>query len=432
MGTIQFQFDRVAKILAVFLAFCLPISTTITQVLLLGIVICICGSGQWKMGAALLVTHPVVRMGFCLWLIFCLGILYSVAPLADSFQMLAKMSKVLYLSVLIPLFVEDKWRRRAIIAFIFAMILSLILGSLKTYHILPSFLQVSRYHNCAFKNHIDTNLLMSMAVFFLGHYLFLHSSRYLKIVIMALLLLMTIYILGISEGRTGYVIFSALWLLFLWQRMTLKQCLLGLSFLIVVLSAAYLLPSQLQQRLSHVVAELDHYRKGNASGSVGQRLEFLQSSFVLVKQKPWVGFGTGGFKTAYTAYANEHNQDTTSNPHSEFFNILVQWGLLGFMVFLIFIWTLFKSSLRLPVNEKFIAQGILFGILVGCTANSLLMDFTSGYFFVIFIAILLAALPSPLFEKQPATSRTTLSETASLEEMLRPAEVNHLRDGVVL
>jgi O-antigen ligase len=431
MGTIQFQFDRIAKILAVSLAFCIPISTTITQVLLLCIVICIFVSGQWKTGAALLVSHPAVRMGICLWLIFCLGILYSVAPLSDSFHMLAKMSKVLYLAVLIPLFVEEKWRRKAIIAFILAMILTLILGSLKTYHLLPAFSEV-RYHNCAFKNHIDTNLLMSMTVFFLGHYLFLQTNRYLKIAIMTLLMLMTVYVLGISEGRTGYVIFSTLWLLFLWQRMTLKQCLLGLSFLILVLSAAYLLPSQLQQRLSHVVAEVDHYRKGNAIGSVGQRLEFLQSSFALVKQKPWLGFGTGGFKTAYTAYAKEHNQDTTSNPHSEFFNILVQWGLLGFMVFLIFMWTLFKSSLLLPVKEKFIAQGILFGILVGCTANSLIMDFTSGYFFVTFIAILLAALPSPLLQKQPAVSRTTLLETASLEERLRPAEVNHLRDGVVL
>ncbi len=403
--TIQYQCEQTAKILAVVLAFFIPISTTITQALFPLIILAMCGAGQWRERAQFLVSHPVIRAGVGLFLIFCIGILYAKVPLSESFNMLVKMSKFLYIPLLMPLFVEEKWRKRAIIAFIVAMVLSLVLGTLKTYGGLPFGLVVGRYHDCAFKNHIDTNLLMSMAVFFLGHLLFSVSGRYLKVGILSLLLLMTFYIFWVSHGRTGYIVFSALWLLWLCQRMTLKQCLVGVSSLILILGATYLTPSQLQLRLSHIVEEIKSYQKGdagNAEKSVSQRLEFMQSSFDIAKQKLLLGYGTGGFTEAYAKYAKEKNQTPTTNPHNEYLNILVQWGLLGFCAFFTFIWRLFKTSLLLPRNEKYLVQGIVFGILVGCLGNSFLMDFTPGYFFVTFVSITMAALPWQRQQKRSA------------------------------
>lgn len=406
--------EQTAKILGVALAFFIPISTTVTHILLLLILLTLFSSSQWKEPFKLLVLHPVARSGMFLFFIFCIGILYSKVPLTDSLSMLGKMSKMIYIPLLIPLFLQAKWRKLALYAFMLAMFISLILSSLKTYHYLPSFLSLTRYHDCAFKNHIDTNLLMSMAAFFLGHYFFIETKPYIKFGIITLLAIMTFYILWISQGRTGYIVFAALGLLWLCQRMTFKPFLLGLTCLTLVLGITYITPSQFQQRLSSVVEELKQFEEGQG-GSVGQRLEFMQSSILLVKQKPWFGFGTGAFKMAYANHAKTHQQESTTNPHNEYFNILVQWGLLGFAFFLAFIYTVFKTSLSLPKNEKYLAQGILLGILVGCFGNSFLMDFTPGYFLVTFISIMMAALPLSSTAKQTKTtdSKTTDAKKTS-------------------
>lgn len=391
--TIQHRLDTISKLLGIALVFFIPVSTTLTQILLLLILFCICVSGQWKESLKLFISHPVATASLGLFLIFSLGVIYSKAPLLDSLSMLGKMSKILYIPLLLPLFLEEKWRKYAFIAFIVAMVITLIISGLKTYHYLPAFIPVSRYHDCAFKNHIDTNFLMSMAVFFLAHYLFRVANRYWKVAIILILGVMTFYILWMSQGRTGYIIFSALWMLWLYQRMTLKQCVAGVSALVFILGVTYLTPSKLQQRISVVVEELKHYKKGTATQSAQQRLEFFQSSFDIIKQKPLLGFGTGSFKEAYASYAREHNQASTTNPHNEYLNILVQWGFLGFLAFMGFIGTVFRSSLRLLKDDKYWVQGVLFGTLVGSFGNSFLMDFTPGYFFVTFIAMTMAAMP---------------------------------------
>jgi O-antigen ligase len=91
-------------------------------------------------------------------------------------------------------------------------------------------------------------------------------------------------------------------------------------------------------------------------------------------------------------YAEEKGLMTTNNPHNEYLNILIQVGLLGLGVFLGFLYTLFKASLMLKSPSQWFAQGLVLAMAVGCLANSWIMDFTSGYFFVMLIAFCFGGL----------------------------------------
>jgi O-antigen ligase len=82
----------------------------------------------------------------------------------------------------------------------------------------------------------------------------------------------------------------------------------------------------------------------------------------------------------------------TRNPHNEYINILFQLGIFGVTAFVGFFCFLFKRSFALPCPEKWFAQGIILAIAIGCLANSWLMDFTSGYFFVMIVAFCFGAL----------------------------------------
>ncbi len=87
-----------------------------------------------------------------------------------------------------------------------------------------------------------------------------------------------------------------------------------------------------------------------------------------------------------------HGLMNTQNPHNEYINILFQLGVVGLTAFIGFFVFLFKTARRLPPLEKWFAQGIILAIATGCFANSWLMDFTSGYLFVMIIAFCFGAL----------------------------------------
>lgn len=406
MDKFQTRCDTTAKTLAVLMTFLIPISTTLMQIVLglLIIVFFAAGTEQLRARAKLIYAHPVSRAALMLFLVFCIGILYSTATINDSLAMLAKMAKILCIPLLLPLFVEEKWRRAAIIALVAAMGLTLLLSLLKVYGGLPI---RSRFTEaCVFKNHIDSNLLMSIAAFCVGQMFLQARERWIKISLAIVLALMTFYILWMSDGRMGYVIFATLWLLFLVQHMQLKTIIVGTGVLLLILGVSSFGPSRLQHRMTLLSEEVELYKKkGSTEQSLGQRLEFAQSSFEIAKKQIWFGVGTGGYKQAYSAFAEEKGLATTANAHNEYLNILVQWGIMGLLAFAALFWTLIKTSFNLEVPERFFLQSIILAMLLGSTANSWLMDFTSGYFFVTFAALCAAALPVPVAVRRPQGER---------------------------
>ena len=136
---------------------------------------------------------------------------------------------------------------------------------------------------------------------------------------------------------------------------------------------------------------MTQYKQGNFATSVGLRLEFYHNSFKLFKEHPWIGTGTGSFAQDYLAVA-ENKQFATQNPHNEYLNIAVQFGLLGMVIllslFIVHAW----ASFRLQGIRQYFAQAVLVSIAVGSLFNSWLMDVTQGCFYVIFTALLFAGL----------------------------------------
>jgi O-antigen ligase len=81
------------------------------------------------------------------------------------------------------------------------------------------------------------------------------------------------------------------------------------------------------------------------------------------------------------------------NPHNEFFLMGVQLGLIGVALFVWFLVAVARASQRLVEPARSIAQGYLFAFVLGCLANSLLLNFTEGNLFVFLIGILISAAP---------------------------------------
>ncbi len=388
----QNKCDVFSKQCAVLLGFFVPVSTFVTQLLLLLLVISWFLAGDLKEKAAFIVKHPVSRMALLFFGVFIVGALYSHASSADSMSMLHKISKLLYLPFLLPVMQEQKWRRATMLAFLSAMLLTVILSVLRTYTGL-SFVINPRFSGTAiFKDSIFTNLMMAFASFMTGH-LFLNQKDFLKRIGLGVLLVSLIfYVLFMSAGRSGYVVFSVLWLLFAAQRLSLKGVIVGFLGLAILLSVTYFHSAVFQTRWLSVVSDFNRYTAGDSDNSIGERLEFLKNTWQLSKEQLWFGHGTGSFKEIYRNHSAQNHLVRTRNPHNEYINILFQLGLFGLIALIGFFVFLFKWSFALPRLEKWIGQGIILAIAIGCLANSWLMDFTSGYLFIVVLACCFGAL----------------------------------------
>ena len=239
INAFQNRCDLFSKQCAVLLGFFIPVSTFATQVVLFLLLASWFLAGSLKEKGQFIVSHPIARITCLFFGVFVIGALYTQASWTDSLSMLEKIGKLLYLPFLLPIMQEKKWRRAGTLAFLSAMLLTLILSLLKIYVGLPIVINPRFSGAAIFKDTIFTNLMMAFASFMVGH-LFLNQTHFLKRIGLGMLLAtLVFYTLFMGTGRSGYVVFSVLWLLFALQRSSLKGVAIGFLSLAILLSFAY-------------------------------------------------------------------------------------------------------------------------------------------------------------------------------------------------
>jgi len=378
------QATAISRWSIVLLGFVLPLSTAATNVLLILLITAWSFSGNVMQSLKLLVTHPAARMFGVLFLLFVIGSLYSpVDPSAIS-AMLNKMLKLLYFPVVLFFMQEEKWRKYTLWAFLSAMAVTVMMVSYQHVYCTPVKLVVGK----VFKDRIYTGLMMAFASFVAAHLFSVSSNKTARVLLASLAVVFSFYTLFMSSGRAGYGIFLVLASLFLIRQRLIKKRLWVFGGLFIFLIAALCCSTVLQNRIMQVWSDIVQYQAGNVDTSVGARLSFFQHTFALSWQHPWFGSGTGSFATVYEIFANAHHLVTTDNPHNEYLNVFFQLGLVGLIALFGLFLTLYRELKTVLLPDRWLAEGLLAAMVIGCLANSWLMDFTSGYFFIILMAVL--------------------------------------------
>lgn len=387
--------DQWSQYSAVILSGMIPISTTGTNIILPVLVLLWFLAGSIQEKTQLIFKHPITKMILIFFGLYVIGSVYSQGPLSDSFALLSKMSKLLYIPFLLPLFSQPALRKGACLSFIGAMLLTLLLSFCKYYEWFPISLGLRHTEACVFKDHIDTNLLMAFAAFLLAHYAFDSAvGKITRYGILLLVGLLTFYIGFMSEGRSGQVIFVALLFTFFIQQFRLKGLLYSVLCIGLLGGTVGLYSDNFQKRWipQASIQNTTSPSTWTPDVSISQRREFFQHALALANERPWFGFGTGSFKTVYGEHVNQYQLDwKTNNPHGEYLNVYFQLGLMGLLGILALFGILLKISFQLPGLERMFAQGLCVAIGVGCLGNSWLMDFTAGHFFVLFTALCFGA-----------------------------------------
>jgi len=145
------------------------------------------------------------------------------------------------------------------------------------------------------------------------------------------------------------------------------------------------------QRIMQGVNEIKNYQKSAELTSMGIRMVMWQNTIEMIKERPLLGYGTGGFSEAYRRQVEGQSGwrgQPVDDCHNQFMRIWAEQGLLGLLVFLVFV----GSFLRQPVSGIYRLLGL--AILLAWCATSMFSahfsTFTVGRFLYLWCGALLA------------------------------------------
>ncbi len=391
------QAETLAPWVVVALGISLPISTALDNVLLFVILILWVASAEYKTRIVLALKNPVALAAVAIFLLYVLGLLYGDAEKADALKSLSKASNFLLIALFIPLLQNEKTRRWAINAFLCAMSITLVISYLKWFDVLPQsgFIKGSPQDPTVFKAHITQNLLMAYATYFFAVHARIVTTRNTRLIYIALFGLGLFNVLFMVQGRTGQFALIVLLGYFLVKWLRWKSIFAILAMLALIGGLAYLFSSSaIHQRTVQMLSEYSAWNSHESSTtSTGQRLEFYKHAVTIIRDRPLVGVGTGGFRKAYAKQVENTAMTPTNNPHNEYIMVTTQLGFVGLFALLTLFYLQWRLARQLSTVDELRAKGLLISIVCASFFNSTLMDHTEGLFYVWMSAVLYATLP---------------------------------------
>ncbi len=382
-------------------AFFIPISTALMNLFLLLSLAFIILSGELKNHLIISWKNPVSKVAILLFTLLFLGTFWSTAEGNDAYLTLKKYSELLYLGILLPLFQTESKKKLGIDIFLVSMLTILIPTYLIYFGIMQEFTTFTSDSYDAnftvdegFKSHIITNILMSFVVFISATRAKLNigNSR-LRLVYILLFILSAYYTIFISTGTTGTLLTYVLVTLFLFQHFKKKYIfylLLSLLVLIVIMKTPN--SENKDGTVNKLLNRLSSLNLNTSHRNTNHRPQLYINSIKMWMSDPILGTGTGSYNAAFQTkrpVIYDITKGSKRNPHNEYLLIAVQLGLTGVLLLLYLFYVQIVASKKINNNEvKYLSQGLVLLIVIGCLGNSLIMDSGEGHFWAFFSAVL--------------------------------------------
>ena len=331
------------------------------------------------------------RVFYTPWVLSALGLfglsliacLWSYGDLETRGFVLEKYNKLLLLPILIVGFRERWIRYMSLYGFLITMMINCIASILQYYELFPVF---SHTINGLFYDHVTTGFMMAFAAYLAAALGFKKSRKFTwYLVHFGFMVIYSYQILFINDGRTGYVIYLFLGILFFIQYCTWRQTIIGLPCFLLIFSLSYFHSPIMQQRTNDLISENNSHQLGKKNTSTSYRLQAYSYSWQLIKRHPLLGNGTGSFM-----YLARKKYPMTDNnmlePHNQYCFATVELGVVGLSVLLTFFGTLLWGCYYLQ-EMRLLAIATILSFMLGNLIDSLLYFSGTGYFFISMMAL---------------------------------------------
>lgn len=382
----HYRVGRLFGLTAFLLGVSLPVSNPLMNLALGLVLLCVLWRGDLQNVKAL-IKLPLVWLPALMFMLLAFSLF--IQPHAYGTEMVSKYKKLLFVLPLALLFLQEPASiNRFVNGFLLAnamiLLVSLTVGifHLQIGHLNP-------LNPTVFKLHITQNFFMALAALLWLSRAF--ARRGMKRWGYAALVALASYdVLFLVLGRTGYValvVGIGAWLLL---SLGLSQRLAVMVLGAGVICVLAFVPNRATERVALGVAEihdclelLDGDAYDSCKTSMGQRTAFVEESLRLIKQAPWLGNGAGSFW-----YGNPETGYNVNNPHNQYLLETVQSGLVGLVLFLLWMLYCYREAWRQPVPVRNLMVAILSAYMACHLFNSFLLDSAEGHLCMVIAAML--------------------------------------------
>jgi O-antigen ligase len=364
-------------------------SPTVASIGLVGCYLSFVASGEALARLKGVVSYPPVYWGLAFLGLVIVGTTYGPASWQERWTDVLKWRTVLWFILMFALFDDEQWKRRLFYSFLIAT----GVGVAASFFSLLSGVGLWKSPEALLRNGVTQAMSFAIATLLC---LWLVWNRQWQGRTQWLLVLATLFagnILFVSGARSGYVaLFAGVAVWGMWSVTRKQRLILGLA-LPIVAAVIIVLSSPVQQRVIQAVQEWNSADQAASETSIGARKVFLIHTLKIAAHHWVMGIGTGGFKRAYAEQIagkydpNDWRSQVTGDPHNQYLAIVVQHGLPGLMVFLIWLVAIAAA----PASPY---RGLAVAILCGWCLTSLFSShfrtFAEGHLVTTFLGVLLA------------------------------------------
>lgn len=388
------------RYLAIIAAIAAPASTAITSAACVAMLSTWFVSGRVWQSLKISAGQPAGKMLllFFAWLI--ISSLYADTSWSDKVTTLSSWKKLFYTFILLGLFYQTEWKTRFIYCYLAAMSAAAVIAI--PLWLLDVHVTAGKEAGIFMTNHSAQSLAFVVAalccIFLLKEPFSLQKKRLL----VGMLALFLFNIFFISPSRSGYLALPVAAVFAFVNLYGYKKIphILGMTATALVL--LILTSSTLQQRIKVGWEEKTNYQSSENVTSIGVRVIFAQNTWQLIRQKPWLGYGTSSFKSVYSNHVATKYQDwrgeSTSDPHNQYLFVWLENGLVGLLLFLAYIYAAIKQGAKQQPYGA-IAASVLVAIAAASLFNSNFKTFPEGHLLAFFVGCLLAQQPKNKVEQ---------------------------------
>ncbi|MFA6525244.1 MAG: O-antigen ligase family protein [Patescibacteria group bacterium] len=220
--------------------------------------------------------------------------------------------------------------------------------------------------------------------------------------------------LYLTFSQASWIAMAVVFLMLIWfvRKLPIKQLITRLSILIVLSVVLVFSLLQMHTPLSGESIQAANVIQSNA---VSNRIDYWKTSWEIFTNYPWTGVGIGNFETIYTHY-QQNVWSFSVSPHNSLLLYLTELGIFGIIIFLIFLYSIFKKArkvIRKTAEEDqklhYYAIGVTGGIIASFGHSLTDIDWEIPALLLLwFVEVgIIFALHRVLFEEKTLTNQAT-------------------------
>lgn len=365
----QILFDDVVYYSLLLFAFTLPLSKAAISFFIFWFLILAIVKGDYKNSLEIIKSNKIF-----LYIALFIGFLYLSLLWTEDFKTASGQVKMFAYWIIVPSIVilaKKKWTINILNAFIAGMLVSEII-SYGMYFELWSLNSRGTSYPVPFMYHIHYSVFLAFtSLILLYRFLFKEATILYKIPFFIFFLLTTTNLM-LSVGRTGQLAFflSLFIVFFMRYKISVKSFLFSVIIFSIILFGSYNSFQNFKVRVDAAISDVKKIGNNNFNNSFGIRVLYWKLTIDSLKENPLLGNGIGDFKINTKQMLEKYKYEGMNNYsenfltrfhyHNQYLMIIVQSGLIGFLLMILLLYKLFT----LKIEDKEIKNMSVIGLCV--------------------------------------------------------------------